>query len=159
MDVNYQLSPVNFPSESSPLPSLGIELILFGYGSNQCLYPLYHVSLRKHCDKHNDKHSPKNVNNVHNTSSQKYWQVSNKMVGEKAEHSVVTNRQKTYLVNYCKIHLNVFFSSKNNFIVIAIDKKKDIFFLLNQNKFLIKSLDITLARMFNLPYLLKRGKF
>ena len=29
MDVNYQLSPVNFPSESSPLPSPGIELTLF----------------------------------------------------------------------------------------------------------------------------------
>ncbi len=29
MDVSYQLSPVNFPSESSPLPSLGIELTLF----------------------------------------------------------------------------------------------------------------------------------
>ena len=26
MDVSYQLSPVNFPSESSPLPSQGIEL-------------------------------------------------------------------------------------------------------------------------------------
>ena len=47
-DVSYQLSPINFPSESSPLPSLGIELALFGYvtGSNQCLYPLYHVSLK-----------------------------------------------------------------------------------------------------------------
>ena len=47
MDVSYQLSPVNFPSESSPLPAPGIELTLFGYvtGSNQCLYPLYHVSL------------------------------------------------------------------------------------------------------------------
>ena len=47
MDVIFQLSPVNFPTESSPLPSPGIELILFGYvtGSNQRLYPLYHVSL------------------------------------------------------------------------------------------------------------------
>ena len=49
MDVSYQLSPVNFPSESSPLPSLGIEFTLIGYAneSNQRLYPLYHVSLRK----------------------------------------------------------------------------------------------------------------
>ena len=31
MDVSYQLSPVNFHSESSPLPSPGIELALFGY--------------------------------------------------------------------------------------------------------------------------------
>ena len=48
MDVSYQLSLVNFPSESSPLPSPGIELTLFGYvtGSNQRLYPLYLVSLR-----------------------------------------------------------------------------------------------------------------
>ena len=29
MDVSYQLSPVNFPSECSPLPSPGIELTLF----------------------------------------------------------------------------------------------------------------------------------
>ena len=32
----------------------------------------------KHCDKHGDKdedNSPKNVNNVHNTSSQKYRQI------------------------------------------------------------------------------------
>ena len=28
MDVSYQLSPVNFPSESSPLPSPGIELTI-----------------------------------------------------------------------------------------------------------------------------------
>ena len=50
MDICYQLSPVNFPSESSPLPSPDIELTLFGYvsGSNQRLYPLYHVSSRKH---------------------------------------------------------------------------------------------------------------
>ena len=49
MDVSYQLVSVNFPSESSPLPSLCIELTLFGYvtGSNQCLYPLYHMSLRE----------------------------------------------------------------------------------------------------------------
>ncbi len=49
MDVSYQLSPVNFPSESSPLPSPGIVLTLFfGYvtGSNQRLYPLCYVSLR-----------------------------------------------------------------------------------------------------------------
>ena len=46
--MSVMLSPVNFPSESSPLPSPGIELILFGYviGSNQHRYPLYHVSLR-----------------------------------------------------------------------------------------------------------------
>ena len=31
MDVSYQLSPVNFTPESSPLPSPGIELTLFGY--------------------------------------------------------------------------------------------------------------------------------
>ena len=39
-----QFSPVNFPSESSPLPSPSIELILFGYvpGSNQRLYALCH---------------------------------------------------------------------------------------------------------------------
>ena len=45
MDASYQLSPVNFSSESSPLPSPGIELTLFGYvtGSNQRLYLLYHV--------------------------------------------------------------------------------------------------------------------
>ena len=44
----YQLSPVNFPSENSPLPSPGIELTLFGYvtGSKQRLYPQCHVSLR-----------------------------------------------------------------------------------------------------------------
>ena len=29
MDVNYQLSPANFPSESSPLPSPRIKLTLF----------------------------------------------------------------------------------------------------------------------------------
>ena len=48
MDVSYQLSPVNFSSESSQLPSPGIEPTLFGYvtGSNQRLYPLCHVSLR-----------------------------------------------------------------------------------------------------------------
>ena len=42
MDVSYQLSHGNFPSESSPLPSPGIELTLFGYvtGSNQRHYPL-----------------------------------------------------------------------------------------------------------------------
>ena len=42
MDVSYQLSPVNFPSECFPLPSPGIELTLFGYvtGSNQrAMYP------------------------------------------------------------------------------------------------------------------------
>ena len=73
-----QLSPVNFPSESSPLPSLGTELTLFGYvtGSNQRLYPLYHVFLwtsvylkDNHHDKHGDKdedNSLKNLNNVHN---------------------------------------------------------------------------------------------
>ena len=50
MDVSYQLSPVNFPSESSPLPSPGVELTLFGYvtGSNafinQCLNPQCHMS-------------------------------------------------------------------------------------------------------------------
>ena len=45
MDVSYQLSPVNFHSESFLLPSPGIELTLFGYvtGSNQHLYPQYHV--------------------------------------------------------------------------------------------------------------------
>ena len=50
------LSPVNFPSESSPLPSPGIELTLFGYvtGSNQRLYPLCHVSLTKVTDKLNN---------------------------------------------------------------------------------------------------------
>ena len=44
----YQLYPFNLPSESSPLSSSGIEITLFGYvtGSNQCLYQLYHVSLR-----------------------------------------------------------------------------------------------------------------
>ena len=31
-------------SESSQLPSPGIELTLFGYVFNQRLYPLYHVS-------------------------------------------------------------------------------------------------------------------
>ena len=31
MDVSYQLSPVNFPSDGSPLPSPDIELTLFGY--------------------------------------------------------------------------------------------------------------------------------
>ena len=48
MDVSYQLSPVNFPTESSPLTSPSIELTTFGYvtGSNQRLHPLYHVSLR-----------------------------------------------------------------------------------------------------------------
>ena len=47
MDVSYQLSPVNFPSVSSPLPPPGIELTLFGYDtrSNQRLYSLCHVSL------------------------------------------------------------------------------------------------------------------
>ena len=61
MDVSYQLSLVDFPSESSPLPSPGIELSHFGYvtGSNQRLYPLYPVH-----------------NKVHNTSSQKYRQIS-----------------------------------------------------------------------------------
>ena len=36
------------PSDSSPQSSPGIKLTLFGYatGSNQCLYPLYHVYLR-----------------------------------------------------------------------------------------------------------------
>ena len=50
MDVSCQLSPVNFPSESSPLLSPGIELTFFGYitGSNQRLYPLYHVSSKTH---------------------------------------------------------------------------------------------------------------
>ena len=138
MDVCNQLSPVNLPSYISPLPSLGIELSLFGYitGSNQRHYPLHHVSLRKSVyeflgiinlissttiftsahiailllslhfflpfflsqlccyywfseegwsvqqlkrfDKHGDKdedNSQKNVNNVHNTSSQKYRQM------------------------------------------------------------------------------------
>ena len=58
-----QLSPVNFPAESSPLLSSGIELTLFGYvtGSNQRLYPLYHVFLRTSVYE----------NNIHNTSSQK----------------------------------------------------------------------------------------
>ena len=39
MDASYQLSPVNFLSESSLLPSPGIELTLFGYiiGSKQRL--------------------------------------------------------------------------------------------------------------------------
>ena len=48
MDVSYQLSPVNFPFESSPLLSMNIELTLFEYvtGSNQRLYLLCHVSLR-----------------------------------------------------------------------------------------------------------------
>ena len=72
MDVSYQLSPVNFPSESSPLPSPGIELTLIGdvTGSNQRLYPLCHkwlsstfqppeeglsVQRPKCCDKHGDK--------------------------------------------------------------------------------------------------------
>ena len=58
-DVSYQLSPVNFPSESSSMPSPGIELTLFGYvtGSNQRLYPLYHVSsiLGEGSDKHGVK--------------------------------------------------------------------------------------------------------
>ena len=45
--VNYQLSPVNFPSESSPLPSPGIKLTLFGYvaESNQRLYLLSRLSI------------------------------------------------------------------------------------------------------------------
>ena len=91
MDVSYQLSPVYFPSESSPLPSPGIELTLFGYvtGANQCLLPLCHVSSSTHgtveegrsvqrakrWNKHGDKdedNSPKNLKNVHNTSYQKY---------------------------------------------------------------------------------------
>ena len=73
MDVSYQLSPVHFHSESSPLPSPGIELILFRYvsGSNQRLYPLYYVKglsstfqppeegqgiqRPKRCDKHGNK--------------------------------------------------------------------------------------------------------
>ena len=40
MDVSYQLSLVNFPSESFPLPSPGIELTVFGYvtGFIQRLY-------------------------------------------------------------------------------------------------------------------------
>ena len=49
MFIGCQLSPVYFHSENSALPSPGIELTLFfGYvtGSNQHLYPLYHVSLR-----------------------------------------------------------------------------------------------------------------
>ena len=48
MDVSHQLPPVNFHSESSPLPSPGIELTVFGYvtGSIKGLYPLYHVSWR-----------------------------------------------------------------------------------------------------------------
>ena len=48
MDVIYQLSPVNFPSESSLLPSPGIEHTLFGYFTepNQPFYPLYHVYLK-----------------------------------------------------------------------------------------------------------------
>ena len=43
-----QLSSVNFPLESCPLPLVGIELTLFGYviGSNQRLYSLCHVYLR-----------------------------------------------------------------------------------------------------------------
>ena len=50
MDINYQLSPVNFSTESSPLLSPSIELTLFGYvtGSNQHFYSLCHVSLRTH---------------------------------------------------------------------------------------------------------------
>ena len=32
MDVRYQLSPVNFTSESSSLPSAGIKLTLFFLG-------------------------------------------------------------------------------------------------------------------------------
>ena len=83
MNVNYQLSPVNFPLKI--LHCLHRVLnTLFGYvtGSNQQLYLLCHVSLSvqpsKLCDKHGDKdedNSPKNVNNVHNTSSQKYRQI------------------------------------------------------------------------------------
>ena len=48
MDASYQLSPVHVLSESSLQPSPGIELTLYGYvtGSNQRLYPQYHVSLR-----------------------------------------------------------------------------------------------------------------
>ena len=40
MDISYQLSSVNFPTENSPLISPGIEFTLFGYvtRSNQCLY-------------------------------------------------------------------------------------------------------------------------
>ena len=43
----YQLSSVNSPYKSSPLPSPSIELTFFGYviGSIQRLYPLYHMSL------------------------------------------------------------------------------------------------------------------
>ena len=37
MDVSYQLSPVNFLSESSPLPSPGIELTLFVYVTVLCV--------------------------------------------------------------------------------------------------------------------------
>ena len=85
MDVSYQLSSVNFPSECSSLPSPGIELTHFGYVtvSNQRFYPQNHVSSRtfqtpeegrsvqrpKRCDKHGDKdedNSPKNVNNEQN---------------------------------------------------------------------------------------------
>ena len=49
MDVSYQLYPVNFPSESSSLPSPAIELTLFGYvcWSNQRRYSQCHVSLRR----------------------------------------------------------------------------------------------------------------
>ena len=87
MNVSYPLSPVNFPSEGSSKPSPGIELrLFFGYvtRSNQHLYPNstfqapeegLSVEQPKLCDKHGDKDedkSPKNVNNIHNTSSQKY---------------------------------------------------------------------------------------
>ena len=131
MDVSHQLPPVNLPSESSPLPSPGIELTLFlgmsldltntfihstmwpsipaeGSGEpsegkltgdnwhplnmargTRTVYPGElsstfqppeegrSVQRPKRCDKHGEKNednSPKNVNNVHNTTSQKYRQ-------------------------------------------------------------------------------------
>ena len=48
MDVSYLLYPVNFPSESSPLPIAGIDFTFLGYvtRSNQRLYSLCHESLR-----------------------------------------------------------------------------------------------------------------
>ena len=78
MGVSFQLSPVNFPSESSPLPSPGIELTLFLGMSLDLTNAFIHCAMcpcDKRCDKPGDKdedNSPKNVNNVHNTSSQKY---------------------------------------------------------------------------------------
>ena len=79
MDVNYPLSPVNFPSESSPLPSPGIELTLFlGISLDLtnafipcAMCPWGRSAKRpKRCDKHGDKYednSPKNVNNAQYT--------------------------------------------------------------------------------------------